>query len=31
MFSHMMVGSNDLPRAKTFYDALFTAMDGKPG
>ncbi len=27
MFSHMMVGSNDLDRAKAFYDALF----GKPG
>ena len=23
MFSHIMVGSNDLPRAKKFYDALF--------
>ena len=23
MFSHIMVGSNDLPRAKQFYDALF--------
>ncbi|QIK95242.1 VOC family protein [Sphingomonas sp. HDW15A] len=23
MFSHVMVGSNDLSRAKTFYDALF--------
>lgn len=23
MYSHMMVGSNDLGRAKTFYDALF--------
>ncbi|HVH49149.1 MAG TPA: VOC family protein, partial [Sphingomicrobium sp.] len=23
MFSHIMVGSNDLPRAKAFYDALF--------
>jgi catechol 2,3-dioxygenase-like lactoylglutathione lyase family enzyme len=27
MFSHVMVGSNDLERSKTFYDALF----GKPG
>ncbi len=26
MFSHVMVGSNDLERSKTFYDALF----GKP-
>lgn len=31
MFSHMMVGSNDLPRARTFYDATFAAMGGKPG
>ena len=31
MFSHVMVGSNDIPRAKKFYDALFTAMGGKPG
>src|SRR6478735_12770485 len=23
MFSHIMVGSNDLDRSKTFYDALF--------
>ena len=23
MFSHVMVGSNDLERSKTFYDALF--------
>jgi catechol 2,3-dioxygenase-like lactoylglutathione lyase family enzyme len=23
MYSHMMVGSNDLERSKTFYDALF--------
>jgi catechol 2,3-dioxygenase-like lactoylglutathione lyase family enzyme len=27
MYSHMMVGSNDLDRSKAFYDALF----GKPG
>jgi catechol 2,3-dioxygenase-like lactoylglutathione lyase family enzyme len=31
MFSHMMVGSNDIPRSKTFYDAVFGAMGGKPG
>ena len=31
MFSHMMVGSNDLARSKTFYDALFVAVGGKPG
>ena len=31
MFSHMMIGSNDLARSKTFYDALFAAVGGKPG
>ena len=28
MFSHMMVGSNDIARSKTFYDALFAAIGG---
>jgi len=31
MFSHVMVGSNDIDRSKTFYDAIFTATGGKPG
>ena len=31
MYSHMMVGSNDLDRSKTFYDALFGALGGEPG
>ncbi|TPG43186.1 VOC family protein [Sphingomonas koreensis] len=31
MFSHMMVGSNDIDRSKTFYDATFGAIGGKPG
>lgn len=31
MFSHMMVGSNDIDRSRTFYDALFGAVGGKPG
>jgi catechol 2,3-dioxygenase-like lactoylglutathione lyase family enzyme len=31
MYSHMMVGSNDIARSKAFYDALFTAVGGKPG
>ncbi|MGE0419265.1 MAG: VOC family protein [Acetobacteraceae bacterium] len=31
MFSHIMVGSNDIARSKTFYDAVFGAMGGKPG
>jgi catechol 2,3-dioxygenase-like lactoylglutathione lyase family enzyme len=31
MFSHIMVGSNDIGRSKKFYDAVFAAMGGKPG
>ena len=31
MFSHVMVGTNDIERSKTFYDALFATMGGKPG
>ena len=31
MFSHIMVGSNDIARSKKFYDAVFGAMGGKPG
>ena len=31
MFSHMMVGSNDLDKAKVFYDAVFTAVGANPG
>ncbi len=30
MFSHVMVGSNDIERSKKFYDALFAAIGGKP-
>jgi len=30
MFSHVMIGSNDLAKAKTFYDAVFAAMGAKP-
>ena len=29
MFSHVMVGSNDIARSKTFYDALFGALGGR--
>ena len=29
MFSHIMVGSNNIDRSKKFYDALFTAIGGK--
>jgi catechol 2,3-dioxygenase-like lactoylglutathione lyase family enzyme len=31
MFSHVMIGSNDLERSKKFYDALFTATGGREG
>lgn len=31
MFSHIMVGSNDLERSRKFYDALFTAVGARPG
>ncbi len=31
MFSHVFVGSNDLAKSKTFYDACFGAIGGKPG
>ncbi|HEX8553973.1 MAG TPA: VOC family protein [Sphingomonas sp.] len=30
MFSHVMVGSNDLDRSKRFYDAIFTAIGARP-
>ena len=30
MYSHMMVGSNDIDRSKAFYDALFASIGGKP-
>ena len=31
MFSHVMLGSNDLDRSKRFYDALFAALGGREG
>lgn len=31
MFSHVMVGSDDIDRSRKFYDALFGAVGGKPG
>ena len=31
MFSHVMVGSNDIARSKRFYDAVFGAIGGRPG
>ena len=30
MYSHNMVGSNDLEAARKFYDATFQAIGGKP-
>ena len=31
MYSHNMVGTNDVEKAKQFYDATFQAIGGKPG
>jgi catechol 2,3-dioxygenase-like lactoylglutathione lyase family enzyme len=31
MFSHVMVGSNDIERSQRFYDALFQSIGAKPG
>ena len=31
MYSHMMVGANDIDKAKKFYDATFKAMGGQEG
>jgi catechol 2,3-dioxygenase-like lactoylglutathione lyase family enzyme len=31
MFSHVMVGSNDVERSRRFYDALFAVLGGRPG
>jgi catechol 2,3-dioxygenase-like lactoylglutathione lyase family enzyme len=31
MYSHIMVGSNDIEASKAFYDATFAAIGGKPG
>jgi catechol 2,3-dioxygenase-like lactoylglutathione lyase family enzyme len=31
MFSHIMIGTNDLDRAKSFYDALLGTLGTKPG
>ena len=30
MYPHVMVGSNDLPRSRKFYDALFAAVGRTP-
>ncbi len=31
MFSHVMLGSNDIARSKRFYDALLATLGAKPG
>jgi len=31
MFSHIMIGTNDLDRAKTFYDAVLGTLGVSPG
>lgn len=31
MYSHVFVGSNDLEKSKTFYDATFGALGAQPG
>ena len=31
MFTHVVVGSNDLAKSKAFYDAIFAAIGGNPG
>ncbi|TXN32751.1 VOC family protein [Methylobacterium sp. WL19] len=31
MFTHVMIGSNDLERARAFYDATFVALGAEPG
>ena len=31
MFTHVMIGSNDLEKARHFYDATFAALGGNPG
>jgi len=31
MFSHLTIGANDVAAARTFYDAIFTAIGGAAG
>lgn len=31
MFSHVMIGTNDLPKAKAFYDAVLGTLGVAPG
>ena len=30
MFSHIMIGTNDLDKAKTFYDTLLSTLEVRP-
>jgi len=31
LYSHVVLGSNDIDRSKTFYDAVLGALGGPPG
>ncbi|RHW17828.1 VOC family protein [Sphingomonas gilva] len=31
MFSHVMLGANDMAASRAFYDATITALGGRPG
>ncbi len=31
MFSHVMIGSDDIERSRKFYDALFAVLGAEPG
>ncbi|ACK82848.1 VOC family protein [Methylorubrum extorquens] len=31
MFTHIIIGSNNLEQARSFYDATFAALGGQPG
>ena len=31
MFSHVMVGTNDIEESRIFYDKIFEALGAKPG
>lgn len=31
MFSHIVVGTNDIDASKSFYDSTFAALGGQPG
>jgi catechol 2,3-dioxygenase-like lactoylglutathione lyase family enzyme len=31
MFSHVMIGTNDLEKSKSFYDALLGTLGVQPG